>query len=138
MPDGYVMNREFKDMLQREVARLVNSFQPRPKRGRRPRRAGRGGGTGNLSATFMVVTTEIGPATGDISEITPGTGEAQYYETDEEGVRTPTDDDPIEVLNYDPCETYAVRTGIYVASAEGSEIVEVISAACCQLDEAPE
>lgn len=94
---------------------------------------GGGGGGGAMSVTFGVVTTEVGPATGTIDEITPGEGEVQLYATDGAGVRTPVGS-PIAALNYDPGETYLVRTGVYLGSVAGGP-AEVISAFCALFDE---
>lgn len=95
---------------------------------------GGGGGVASLAAVFAIVTEEIGPATGDTDEITPGSGMAQFYTTDEEGVRTKVGD-PKQVLNYDPGETYSVGTGIYTTSSAGGEVV---SAFCTTFDEPEE
>lgn len=94
-----------------------------------------GGASAELTASFMIVTTEIPAATGDTLEITPGEGEAQPMAIDPDtGVATPAGD-PIAVLNYDTCESYAVNTGINVAQISDTDIVYVISAFCCTVEE---
>ncbi len=103
-------------------------------------RLGSGGGSdgadGSSTIQMMVVTTAISAASGDITSITPSTdGKAQQYQTDPDTfVRTPTEDDPVDILNYDTCQSYAVRTLIYVVPFGDGTKYEVISAACCQMD----
>lgn len=95
-----------------------------------------GGGSNRLTAALWVVTTEISAATGDTDEITPGTGEAIQYEFDSvTGVATPIDMEPIEILNYDPAQTYAVNVGIYVSDVPGTALTMVLSAHCSPYDE---
>lgn len=93
------------------------------------------GRSANTSAlTMMVITTEVSAATGDISSITPGSGAAQSYETDPDTkARTPMGD-PVDVFNYDTCQSFSVNTLIYAAKTDGNDFFEVVSAACCQLD----
>lgn len=112
---------------------LPGSFQTGAFHVQRP--LGGGGGGGSFISTFGVVTTEVSPAAGTVDSITPGTGEVQLYATDVDGVRTPYGD-PISVFNYDPGETYLVRTGVYLAGEDGGT-PEVISGFCLQFDEAP-
>lgn len=87
---------------------------------------GGGGGGGDVNLRFGIVTTEIGPATGDLTGIVPGEGEYKICDTDVDGVRVPTGD-PIAAMNYDPGTTYAEGIGIYVLRGT---IHEVVSAAC--------
>lgn len=101
--------------------------------------SGGGSGSGDFgNATMMVLTEAMDAASGDISSIVPATALAQSYQTDPDtGARTPTDDDPITIYNYDTCQGYLIRTAVWVGSEDGSDIIEIISAACCQLGEAP-
>lgn len=46
MADGNVLNDELLKLVQQVVRQQMNSFQPRPKRLRRPRASGGGGGDG--------------------------------------------------------------------------------------------
>lgn len=57
MPDGYVPNRELIELIQRVCKQFMNSFQPRPKRGRRPRRGG-GGAPSTIAAGIVAVATQ--------------------------------------------------------------------------------
>lgn len=108
---------------------------------------GGGGRTSTTQAVFMVVTSLIDVATGDISHIIPAQGTAQLYSTDPATKeRVPTEDEPVDVFNYDPSVSYPVRTGIWcvfhrISSPGGgdpAEFYEVISSACAPFDEMPE
>lgn len=66
MADGYVLNRELKDAVQRMVQQYASSFQARPKRGRRPRRSAASGGDGTVSLRRARVVVEIPAATGHL------------------------------------------------------------------------
>lgn len=57
---GYVMNEELKRTVQQVCLQFLNSFQPRPKRGRRARR-GSGGSGGVSKKTAIVQATSIIP-----------------------------------------------------------------------------
>ena len=73
MPDGYVLTRELKEFLQRELKLLQASFQPRPQRGRRLRR-GRGSGGGEGLGQAWIVNNVAAPAgTGPAASRVPGT-----------------------------------------------------------------
>lgn len=63
---GYVMNQELKRTVQQVCLQFLNSFQPRPKRGRRARRGGGGGGGGGgvSSLVWARVTIKITSADG--------------------------------------------------------------------------
>ena len=119
MPDGYVLNKELKDLLQREVARLANSFQARPKRGRRPRRAGRGGGGGSTIRRARALET-IGPAT---DNETPITGEFEYCD-DATGALT---GETTEGQNFAPM-TYVEDALLFIDS--GKTPPEIINGTC--------
>lgn len=130
----HVLDTELKNLVQQVCRQFMSSHQPRPLAPRRELPSG--GGGARLDATFAVVTESIGPASGTTDEITPGTGMVQFYETDDEGVRTPTEGDPVEVRNYDPDQTYAVNSMVYTTGTdEGSE---VICGSCGTFDEPEE
>lgn len=57
---GYVMNEELKRTVQQVCLQFLNSFQPRPKRGRRPRRSG-SSGTSEAVKTAIVQATAVIP-----------------------------------------------------------------------------
>jgi hypothetical protein len=122
--------------------RAIERMEPRPKQGRRSR--GGGGGRRVLDLFFAVVTEAIAECTGDTSEIIPGVGLAQMYETDPEtGNKTPLltiEEEPyeVDVRNYDPDKSYSVNVGIYLVEADehgGTQYYEVISANCNPFDE---
>lgn len=93
----------------------------------------RAGGSGNISATMMVLTENIAAATGDTASITPTSGEAQIYTTDPTTkVRTPTPATTTTVYNYDVCQSYSERQQVWVVTGAGG-VPEIISAACCTL-----
>lgn len=90
-----------------------------------------GGGGGNLTVSFYVVVGGmIGAGTGDTDEITPAEGTVQRYITAPDGKRTPTDDDPIDVFNYDPAATYSVGAIVYISTENGAETPEIVSGSC--------
>src|SRR5690606_28741236 len=105
---------------------------------------GGGGGTSNLTALWAIVTEEIGPASGDTSEVTPAEGAIGFYSTNAEtGVRTIiAEEQESPCVSYDTEETYEVGTPVYVTVAytrdiEGGteDVYEVISASCGTYDE---
>jgi hypothetical protein len=52
MPNANVLSDELVGLIRREILKSASSFQPRPVRGRRPRR-GKGGGGPGASGTFI-------------------------------------------------------------------------------------
>lgn len=58
---GYLMSEELKRTVQQVCLQFLNSFQPRPTRGRRLQRRGGGGGPGKTA--IVQATAVIGPAT---------------------------------------------------------------------------
>lgn len=106
---------------------------------RRPIGGSGGGGHSTLSASFAVVTSFIGPATGDTGTIVPGGGQVQAYDIAGDGTRTPSieNPDPFDVYNYDPSDSYDVGTGVYLVNG-GASRLEVMSAFCATFAEPEE
>lgn len=64
----YALDAELKEAVQHLVRQMANSFQPRPKRGRRPRRSGDGASTPEEPVlTAVVMATEDIPESGEIT-----------------------------------------------------------------------
>lgn len=117
--------------LEYDLARISRQIAGMPVR---IARSGGGSRSDTLTVSFGVVTTEIAAATGDTSEITPGTGDVQGYDTDPDTfIRTPNSNDPVTVYNYDPGMIYPVGTVVYLGYKENRGTLEVISAACTVL-----
>jgi hypothetical protein len=64
MPGANVLTDELVGLIRREILKSQSSFQPRPQRGRRPRR-GKGGEGGGKRTTLVRATADIPPGTGD-------------------------------------------------------------------------
>jgi hypothetical protein len=73
MPGANVLTDELVGLIRREILKSQSSFQPRPQRGRRPRR-GKGGGEGGGLGAAWIVNNEAAPAgTGSAASRVPGT-----------------------------------------------------------------
>lgn len=93
---GYVMNEELKRTVQQVCLQFLNSFQPRPKRGRRRRKAGGG-------APQTVATTDFGVV---VDQAPPNYGPGKYVPLQAKGLKPISpDDQPLIVdpnaSNYD-------------------------------------
>lgn len=81
MADGYLLNKELMELVQRVVRQYSSSFQPRPKKGRRPSRVGRGGqaapsGSNRLARVVVL----IPPSSGNLSSEWSDTGKVRYLD----------------------------------------------------------
>lgn len=118
MPSGYVMSDELRRAIQDMVRVHSNSFQARPKRGRRATWAGGVGGVGS-APRFAIVTTEAEAASGTIGgDRTPGVGEATLYTYGAAVGDDATAGDTIEFENYMEAEV-TVGKPIFVSQREG-------------------
>jgi len=68
MADGNLLNDELTQLVQQVCRQFMNSFQPRPKRGRRARRGGGGTVTNEIEMRRYRVIASVPAATGHLAE----------------------------------------------------------------------
>ncbi len=70
MPDGHILNDEMFRAVQQAVRQHLNSFQPRPKKGRRVRPGGGGSSSGDGGGSWGTITTAATAGSPDVPSTT--------------------------------------------------------------------